>query len=121
MCQAQNITGNVSFEDQHEHIRRGDVVGIVGFPGRTSPKNRDDGELSIFATELILLSPCLHAIPSEHYGFQDKEQRFRQRYLDLIMNDRSRDIIRTRAKIVKYIRDFLDDREYVLPEFRITL
>jgi len=57
----------------------------------------------------------LHAIPSEHYGFQDKEQRFRQRYLDLIMNDRSRDIIRTRAKIVKYIRDFLDDREYVSP------
>ncbi|KAJ5221238.1 uncharacterized protein N7469_010125 [Penicillium citrinum] len=114
MCQAQNVTGNVSFEDQHEHIRRGDIVGIVGFPGRTSPKNRDDGELSIFATELILLSPCLHAIPSEHYGFQDKEQRFRQRYLDLIMNDRSRDIIRTRAKIVKYIRDFLDDREYFI-------
>jgi lysyl-tRNA synthetase class 2 len=56
----------------------------------------------------------LHAIPSEHYGFQDKEQRFRQRYLDLIMNDRSREIIRTRSKITKYIRDFLDEREYVL-------
>ncbi|KAJ5755763.1 hypothetical protein N7533_005306 [Penicillium manginii] len=114
MCQAQFATGSASFEEQHEHIRRGDIVGIVGFPGRTSPKNRDDGELSIFATELVLLSPCLHAIPSEHYGFQDKEQRFRQRYLDLIMNDRSREIIRTRSKITKYIRDFLDEREYVL-------
>ncbi|KAJ5090002.1 lysyl-tRNA synthetase [Penicillium argentinense] len=116
MCQAQNATGSVPFEDQHEHIRRGDIVGIVGFPGRTSPKNRDDGELSIFAKEVILLSPCLHAIPSEHYGFQDKEQRFRQRYLDLIMNDRSRDIFRTRAKIVSYIRNFLDSRDFIETE-----
>ncbi|KAJ6072931.1 hypothetical protein N7467_011016 [Penicillium canescens] len=111
MCQAQNATGK-PFEEQHELLRRGDIVGIVGFPGRTSPKNRDDGELSIFATEVILLAPCLHAIPSEHYGFQDKEQRFRQRYLDLIMNDRSRDIFRTRAKIVSYVRQFFDSRDF---------
>ncbi|KAJ5612496.1 hypothetical protein N7510_005690 [Penicillium lagena] len=112
MCQAQNAAGSVSFEDQHEHLRRGDVIGIVGFPGRTNPKNRDDGELSIFASEVILLAPCLHAIPSEHYGFQDKEQRFRQRYLDLIMNDRSRNIFRTRAKIVSYIRNYFDSRDF---------
>ncbi|KAJ6135072.1 hypothetical protein N7512_000232 [Penicillium capsulatum] len=111
-CQAQNATGSVPFEQQHEHLRRGDIVGIVGFPGRTDPKNRADGELSIFATEIILLSPCLHAIPSEHYGFQDKEQRFRQRYLDLIMNDRSRNIFRTRSKIVTYIRSFFDNRDF---------
>lgn len=112
MCQAQNAVGDVPFEEQHEHLRRGDVVGIVGFPGRTAPKNRPDGELSIFASEVVLLAPCLHAIPSEHYGFQDKEQRFRQRYLDLIMNDRSREIFRTRAKIVSYIRTFLDSRDF---------
>ena len=112
MCQAQNATGDVPFEQQHEHLRRGDIVGIVGFPGRTAPKNRADGELSIFAREIVLLSPCLHAIPSEHYGFQDKEQRFRQRYLDLIMNDRSRNIFRTRAKIVTYIRHFFDTRDF---------
>ncbi|KAJ5776352.1 uncharacterized protein N7511_001363 [Penicillium nucicola] len=111
MCQAQNATGK-PFEEQHELLRRGDIVGIVGFPGRTSPKNRDDGELSIFATEVILLAPCLHAIPSEHYGFQDKEQRFRQRYLDLIMNDRSREIFRTRAKIVSYVRQYFDSRDF---------
>lgn len=112
MCQAQNATGSVSFEDQHEHLRRGDIIGIVGFPGRTAPKNRPDGELSIFATEVVLLSPCLHAIPSEHYGFQDKEQRFRQRYLDLIMNDRSRNILRTRSKVVTYIRNYFDQRDF---------
>lgn len=111
-CQAQNSTGSVPFEEQHEHLRRGDIVGIVGFPGRTAPKNRADGELSIFANEVVLLSPCLHAIPSEHYGFQDKEQRFRQRYLDLIMNDRSRNIFRTRSKIVTYIRSFFDNRDF---------
>ncbi|OQE81412.1 hypothetical protein PENNAL_c0041G06430 [Penicillium nalgiovense] len=112
MCQAQFATGK-SFEEQHEHLRRGDIVGIVGFPGRTNPKNRDDGELSIFATEVVLLTPCLHAIPSEHYGFQDKEQRFRQRYLDLIMNDRSRDIIITRSKIVSYIRQYFESRDFI--------
>ncbi|KAI5279048.1 lysyl-tRNA synthetase, partial [Ascosphaera aggregata] len=95
-CQAQNTSK--PFEPQHEHLRRGDIIGIVGFPGRTNPKNRDNGELSIFATEVVLLSPCLHQIPSEHYGLRDQEQRFRQRYLDLIMNDKSRQIFQTRAK-----------------------
>ncbi|KAB8206789.1 hypothetical protein BDV34DRAFT_193389 [Aspergillus parasiticus] len=113
VCQAQNAAGDVSFEAQHEHLRRGDVVGIVGFPGRSNPKNRPDGELSIFASEVVLLAPCLHAIPSEHYGFQDKEQRFRQRYLDLIMNDRSRNVFVTRSKIVSYIRNFFDTRDFV--------
>jgi lysyl-tRNA synthetase class 2 len=110
MCQAQNSIS--SFEKQHELLRRGDIVGIVGFPGRTSPKTRDNGELSIFATQVVLLSPCLHALPSEHYGFQDKEQRFRQRYLDLIINDRPRQIFRTRAKIVSYLRSYLDSRDF---------
>ncbi|KAJ5237446.1 hypothetical protein N7489_007537 [Penicillium chrysogenum] len=112
MCQAQFATGK-PFEEQHEHLRRGDIVGIVGFPGRTNPKNRDDGELSIFATEVVLLTPCLHAIPSEHYGFQDKEQRFRQRYLDLIMNDRSRDVLITRSKVVSYIRQYFEKRDFI--------
>lgn len=113
VCQAQNASGDVSFEAQHEHLRRGDIVGVVGFPGRTSPKNRADGELSIFATEVVLLAPCLHAIPSEHYGFQDKEQRFRQRYLDLIMNERSRNVFVTRSKIVRYVRNFFDSRDFI--------
>ncbi|KAL4908992.1 hypothetical protein BDW74DRAFT_76034 [Aspergillus multicolor] len=113
VCQAQNVSGAVQFEDQHEHLRRGDIVGIVGFPGRSNPKNRPDGELSIFATEVVLLAPCLHAMPTEHYGFQDKEQRYRQRYLDLIMNDKSRNVFITRSKMVTYIRNFFDQRDFV--------
>ncbi|CAG8106227.1 unnamed protein product [Penicillium salamii] len=111
MCAAQNATGK-AFEEQHELLRRGDIVGVTGFIGKTNPKNRDDGELSIFASEVVLLTPCLHAIPSEHYGFQDKEQRFRQRYLDLIMNDKSRETLRARAKIISFIRQYFDSRDF---------
>ncbi|KAJ9293923.1 hypothetical protein DTO271G3_7299 [Paecilomyces variotii] len=111
VCQAQNAQGD--FEAQHEHLRRGDIIGIVGFPGRSNPKNRPDGELSIFAREVILLAPCLHAIPSEHYGLRDQEQRYRQRYLDLIMNDKSRNVFVTRSKMITYIRNYFDSRDFI--------
>ncbi|KAL9627548.1 MAG: hypothetical protein Q9204_006488 [Flavoplaca sp. TL-2023a] len=113
MCQAQEAAGDVPFEQQHEHLRRGDIIGIVGYPGRTAPRNRPDGELSIFAREIILLTPCLHQIPSEHYGFKDQEQRYRQRYLDLIMNDNSRNVFVTRSKMITYIRRYFDERDFV--------
>ncbi len=136
MCQAQNAKeGGTPFDKQHEHIARGDVIGIVGYPGRTAPKSRLDqgleGELSLFASEIILLSPSLHSmlypvsapvlycidlvavLPTEHFGFKDVEQRFRSRYLDLLFNDASRQVLWTRSKITKYIRDFFHEREFV--------
>ncbi|GAW26049.1 putative lysyl-tRNA synthetase [Rosellinia necatrix] len=112
MCEANEATG-VPFLQQHEHLRRGDWIGVVGFPGRTNPKTRDVGELSIFAREITLLTPCLHQLPSAHYGFKDKEQRFRQRYLDLVMNDSTRKTFITRAKIIGFIRDFLNQRDFL--------
>ena len=113
MCQAQETTGDVSFEAQHEHLRRGDIIGIVGYPGRTSPKTRSEGELSIFAREVILLTPCLHQLPGEYYGFKDQEQRYRQRYLDLIVNDTTRNIFITRSRMITYIRNFFDSRDFI--------
>jgi len=114
MCQAQEAAGDSSFEDQHEHLRRGDIVGVIGYPGRTAPRNRpNEGELSIFANEVILLTPCLHQIPSEHYGLKDQEQRYRQRYLDLIMNDNSRNVFVTRSKMVTYIRRYFDEKDFI--------
>ena len=102
-----------SFPDQHEHLRRGDIIGVTGFPGRTSPKREDNpGELSIFATEVILLAPCLHQIPSEHYGFKDQEERYRNRHLDLIMNKRTVDTFKARARITKYIRNYFDNNGF---------
>ncbi len=111
MCQAQETSG--PFEKQHEHLRRGDIIGVIGYPGRTAPRNRPEGELSIFAREIILLTPCLHQIPSEHYGFKDQEQRYRQRYLDLIMNDNSRNVFVTRSKMISYIRRFFDEKDFI--------
>ncbi|KAF2195790.1 lysyl-tRNA synthetase [Zopfia rhizophila CBS 207.26] len=113
MCQLQEATGSVPFLEQHDHLRRGDWIGVIGFPGRTNPKNRDGGELSIFAKEVILLTPCLHQLPTEYYGFKDHEQRHRQRFLDLIMNDSTRETFITRTKIVKYIRKYFDDRDFL--------
>ncbi|ORX94746.1 putative Lysyl-tRNA synthetase, cytoplasmic [Clohesyomyces aquaticus] len=113
MCQLQEAAGSVPFLEQHDPLRRGDWIGVVGYPGRTSPKNRDDGELSIFAKEVILLTPCLRQLPTEYYGFKDQEQRHRQRFLDLIMNNPTRETLITRTKVVKYVRKYFDDRDFL--------
>ncbi len=67
------------------------------------------GELSIVPRSIQLLSPCLHMLPHLHYGLKDKETRFRQRYLDLIINENVRQKFILRAKLVTYLRRFLDD------------
>lgn len=118
MCQAQYAKEDgVPFDKQHLNLARGDIVGIVGYPGRTSPKSRldkgEEGELSIFASEVVMLSPSLHMLPTEYYGFKDHEQRFRSRYLDLLFNDKSREVLWTRSKMIRYIRDFFDEREFI--------
>ncbi|KAG9201473.1 lysyl-tRNA synthetase [Epicoccum nigrum] len=114
MCQLQNAKGDVPFEKQHENIQRGDIIGVVGWPGVTAPKNRPDGgDLSIFASEVILLTPCLRMLPTEHFGYKDQEQRHRNRFLDLIMNDNTRSTLITRSKIVKGIRQYLDSTDFL--------
>ncbi|XP_063293338.1 lysine--tRNA ligase isoform X1 [Pelobates fuscus] len=88
----------------NNRLRRGDIIGVKGNPGKTKK-----GELSIIPTEITLLSPCLHMLPHLHFGLKDKETRFRQRYLDLILNDYVRQKFITRAKLITYLRRFLDD------------
>ncbi|KAL8418214.1 hypothetical protein RB594_001719 [Gaeumannomyces avenae] len=118
MCQAQYVKdGGVPFDKQHEHLGRGDIIGIVGYPGRTAPKGKlekgEQGELSLFATEVVQLAPSLHLLPNERSGFTDSEKRFRMRYLDLMFNDRSRKVMWQRSRIIKYIRDFFHERRFV--------
>lgn len=89
----------------HDLLRRGDIVGVVGVPGKTKTN-----ELSIFPSSIKLLSPNLHMLPkATQGGFTDTETRHRKRYLDLIMNNNVRDVFIKRAKIVNYIRRFLDN------------
>ncbi|KAF0520781.1 Lysyl-tRNA synthetase [Gigaspora margarita] len=92
------------FAKIHSTIRRGDIVGVRGYPGRVL-----QGELSIFSKDITLLSPCLHQLPTPQQGFKDQNTRYRQRYLDLIMNNSSREKFVIRANIINYIRRFLDD------------
>eukprot|EP00461_Guttulinopsis_vulgaris_P004833 UN04835 len=94
--------------DVHAVVRRGDIIGVVGQPGRTKT-----GELSLFCKSIELLSPCLHLIPDSHYGIKDKEIRFRQRYLDLLTNPKARAVFPIRAKIINFIRRFLDERGFL--------
>ncbi|CAF0753763.1 unnamed protein product [Adineta ricciae] len=91
------------FATVNDRIRRGDIVGAKGKPTRTKK-----GELSLIPTELIILTPTLHQLPSLHYGLKDKETRFRQRYLDLLINDSVRQKFIVKAKIINYVRQFLN-------------
>nr|POF20147.1 lysine--trna ligase cla4 [Quercus suber] len=115
-------TSSIPFSEQHDILRRGDIIGVKGFPGRTSPKREDNpGELSIFAQEVTLLAPCLHQIPSEHYGFKDQEERYRNRHLDLIMNKSTVETFKARSRIVKHVRNYFDNNGFYELETPILL
>ncbi|XP_067641516.1 lysine--tRNA ligase isoform X2 [Eurosta solidaginis] len=103
MANAKLYHNENAFELDTTKIRRGDIIGIKGYPGKTKK-----GELSVVPKEIKLLSPCLHMLPHLHYGLKDKETRYRQRYLDLIMNPKVRETFQIRANIVSYVRQFLD-------------
>eukprot|EP01087_Luapelamoeba_hula_P022662 TRINITY_DN817_c0_g1_i1.p1 TRINITY_DN817_c0_g1~~TRINITY_DN817_c0_g1_i1.p1 ORF type:complete len:608 (+),score=131.32 TRINITY_DN817_c0_g1_i1:67-1890(+) len=91
----------------HALLRRGDIVGVTGFVGKAQR-----GELSIFAQKIVLLSPCLHMLPKAN-SITDQEIRYRQRYLDLIINSNVRKNFITRSKITNYIRRFLDNLDFL--------
>ena len=78
MANAKMYESEEAFAAIVDKIRRGDIIGIEGHPGKTKK-----GELSIIPKTITLLSPCLHMLPHLHYGIKDKETRFRQRYLRL--------------------------------------
>ncbi|MGH1457004.1 MAG: lysine--tRNA ligase [Alphaproteobacteria bacterium] len=82
----------------------GDIIGVKGKIRRT-PR----GELSISALELTMVTKSLLPLPEKYHGLSDIEQRYRQRYLDLIMNEDSRDTLRARSKIISMIRRFMED------------
>lgn len=93
-----------SFMDDCNKIRRGDIIGVKGIGLRTKT-----GELSIRPSKIEVLSPCLHMLPHLHFGIKDQETRYRQRYLDLIINSDIRKKFVVRANIISYIRKFFDD------------
>lgn len=90
--------------DKLQYVDIGDVIGVSGKIRRT-PR----GELSVAVSELTMLSKTVAPLPEKYHGLSDVEARYRQRYLDLIMNEDSRETLRARSKIVSTIRKTMDD------------
>ncbi|KAG6596024.1 lysine-tRNA ligase [Phytophthora cinnamomi] len=96
------------FRTLHESLRRGDIVGVKGFPGKSGK-----GELSIIPRQLEVLAPCIQPFPNSKYGIKEPEIRFRKKYLDLLTNPGVRPIFETRAQVVRGIRRYLEDRNFM--------
>ncbi|MCK5220963.1 MAG: lysine--tRNA ligase [Candidatus Aminicenantes bacterium] len=85
-----------------------DIIGVSGTLFKTQ-----SAELTILISDLTFLSKSLHPLPEKWHGLQDKELRFRQRYLDLIVNESSRKIVKIRSEIIQNIRMFFYEKNYV--------
>lgn len=98
-------------EGVYQSFKKWDVGDIVGASG--SLFKTKTGELTVMAEEVRLLTKSLRPLPEKFHGLHDQETRYRRRYVDLIMNEESRAVFRTRSQIVAYIRAFLDSQDYL--------
>lgn len=99
----KNIVGDETFE-YFQELDLGDIIGVEGTIFRTN-----HGELSISADKVIHLSKALRPLPDKFHGLVDAEERYRRRYVDLIMNEKSRDVARKRSLFMRKLREFLDN------------
>ena len=115
----QDLKGNIQIyvardaigEDLYATFKKsdiGDIWGVKGYAFRTKT-----GEVSIHAEEMTLLSKSLQILPEKFHGLTDTDTRYRQRYVDLIMNQESKDVFVKRSQIIKEIRKFLDGRDFM--------
>ena len=121
-CNIQDLQGNIQvyvarneiceepFEEYKDFKKMdiGDIVGIKGYPFKTKT-----GEMSIHATEVTLLTKSLQILPEKHHGLTNTDLRYRQRYLDLIMNQEAKDVFVKRSKIISEIRRYLDGQGFM--------
>ncbi len=102
-----NDVGEEAFAD----FKKGDIGDIVGAEG-TVFKTRM-GEISVHCTKIVLLSKSLRPLPEKYHGLTSTELKYRQRYVDLIMNPETRRVFEVRSKFIRHIRSFLDARGYM--------
>jgi len=98
-------------EGLYQRFKKWDVGDILGASGCLFKTKT--GELTVMADELRLLTKSLRPLPEKFHGLADQEIRYRQRYVDLIMNENTRDVFRKRSQIVAYIRAFLDSQDFL--------
>lgn len=96
------------YNEQFKKWDIGDIIGMVGVLFKTQT-----GELTIKVSELQLLTKSLRPLPDKHHGLSDTETRYRQRYVDLIVNKKTRDTFKKRSQIVSFIRNFFIDNEFL--------
>ena len=104
---ARDVIGEEPYAD-FKKSDIGDIYGVKGYMFRTKT-----GEISLHAEELTLLTKSLQILPEKFHGLTDTDARYRQRYVDLIMNQDSREVFIKRSKIIKSIRNFLDGRNFM--------
>ena len=98
-------------EDKYEEVKGldiGDIVGVKGVVFKT-----EAGEITVRATDLTLLSKSLQILPEKFHGLKDPDLRYRQRYVDLIVNPEVKDVFIKRNQIIKKIREFLDNKGFL--------
>ena len=105
---AKDVLGDEAFSIVPAVLDMGDIVGIEGDLFRTKTN-----ELTLRATAFKLLAKCLHPLPEKWHGLQDVEVRYRQRYLDLIVNPKVRDVFRMRSQIIQRIRNYFTNLDYI--------
>src|SRR5450432_3783146 len=105
------INNDVTGVETHEAFKHWDLGDILGVEGTVFRTNK--GELSIHATTLRLLAKAVRPLPDKFHGLSDQELRYRQRYVDLIVNPESREVFRKRSQIVQTIREFFVVRGYL--------
>ncbi|WP_339235306.1 lysine--tRNA ligase [Bacillus sp. FSL K6-1012] len=98
-------------DNQYEIFKSSDLGDLIGVTGKVFKTNV--GELSVKATSFDLLTKALRPLPDKYHGLKDVEQRYRQRYLDLIVNPESKHTFITRSKIIQAMRRYLDDHGYL--------
>ena len=118
-CNVQDKSGNIQCyvarddlgEDAYKSFKRMDIGDIVGIRGKVFTTKM--GEISVHATEVTLLSKSLQILPEKYHGLTDTDTRYRQRYVDLIMNADVKDTFIKRSKIIAAIRKFLAERDFM--------
>ena len=115
----QDMTGRIQSyidrkgldKDLVKEIDTWDIGDIIGVEGAVNKSGK--GDLYVKMDAVFLLTKSLRPLPEKFHGLTDQEQRYRQRYVDLIMNEESRNVFNTRTKIIQYLRDFLAQRKFV--------
>lgn len=97
--------------DDYDRIKTYDIGDIVGIEGEVFKTQK--GQISVRLSKLTLLCKSLQILPEKYHGLKDMDLRYRQRYVDLIVNPEVRDVFVTRSKIVRKVREFLDNRGFL--------